>query len=103
MEKQIHFYLNLTNNDKRSDMLYTFLDTKSAIENNHTEIHTTSIANLGFADLLDAGYRIYAHKDGKVLELSVGMKNISARDIRKAHDMEKILRSGFFDGDFDNI
>ena len=32
MEKEIHFYLNLTNNDKRSDMLYTFLDTKTVIE-----------------------------------------------------------------------
>ena len=103
MEKEIHFYLNLTNNDKRSDMLYTLLDTKTAIENNQTEIHTTSITNLGFAYLLDADYRIYAHKDGKVLELSVGMKNISRRDIRKAHNMERILRSGFFDDDFDNI
>ena len=103
MEKEIHFYLNLTSNDERSDMLYTFLDTKTAIENNRAEIHTTSIANLGFTDLLDAGYRIYAHKDGKVLELSVGMKNISRRDIRKAHNMERILRSGFFDDDFNNI
>ena len=103
MEKEIHFYLNLTSNDERSDMLYTFLDTKTAIENNRTEIHTTSIANLGFAYLLDADYRIYAHKDGKVLELSVGMKNISGRDIRKGHDMEKIIRSGFFDDDFNNI
>ena len=103
MEKEIHFYLNLTNNDKRSDMLHTFLDTKSAIENNQTEIHTTSITNLGFADLLDADYRIYAHKDGKVLELYVGMKNISGRDIRKAHNMERILQSGFFDDDFNNI
>ena len=101
MEKEIHFYLNLTKNDERSDMLYTFLDTKSAVENNQTEIHTTSIANLGFADLLDADYRIY--KDGKVLELSAGMKNISRRDIRKAHNMERILRSGFFDDDFNNI
>ena len=103
MEKEIHFYLNLTSNDERSDMLYTFLDTKSAIENNQMEIHTTSITNLGFAYLLDADYRIYAHKDGKVLELSVGMKNISRRDIRKAHNMERILRSGFFDDDFNNI
>ena len=103
MEKEIHFYLNLVKNDERSDMLYTFLDTKNAIENNQTEINTTSIANLGFADLLDADYRIYVHKDGKVLELSVGMKNISRRDIRKTHDMAKILRSGFFDDDFNNI
>ena len=103
MEKEIHFYLNLVNNDKCSDMLYTFLDTKTAIEKNQTEIHTTSIANLGFADLLDVDYRIYAHKDGKVLELSVGMKNISRRDIRKGHNMEKIIRSGFFDDDFNNI
>ena len=103
MEKEIHFYLNLTKSDERSDMLYTFLDTKTAIENNQTEIHTTSIANLGFADLLDADYRIYAHKDGKVLELSVGMKNISGRDIRKAHNMERFLRSGLFDDDFNNI
>ena len=103
MEKEIHFYLNLTNNDKRSDMLYTFLDTKTAIENNQTEIHTTSIANLGFVDLLDADNSIYAHKDGKVLELSGGMKSISGRDIRKGHNMEKIIRSGFFDDDFNNI
>ena len=103
MEKEIHFYMNITKCDERSDMLYTFLDTKTAIENNQTEIHTTSITNLGFADLLDDGYRIYLHKDGKVLELSVGMKNIRGRDIRKAHNMEKILRSGFFDADFNNI
>ena len=103
MEKEIHFYLNLAKCDERSDMLYTFLDTKSAIENNQTEIHTTSITNLGFVDLIDADYRIYAHKDGKVLELSVGMKNISGRDICKAHNMERILRSGFFDDDFNNI
>ena len=103
MEKEIHFYLNLTKCDRRSDMLYTFLDTKSAIENNQTEIHTTSISNISFADLLDGDYRIYAHKDGKSLELSVGMKNISGRDIRKAHNMERILISGFFDDDFNNI
>ena len=48
MEKEIHFYLNLTKCDERSDMLYTFLDTKTAIDNNQSEIHTTSIANLGF-------------------------------------------------------
>ena len=103
MEKEIHFYMNLTKNDERSDILYTYIDTKTAIENNQTEIHTTSIANLGFADLLDDDYRIYAHKDGKVLELSVGMRNISGRDIRKGHNMERILRSGFFDDDFNNI
>ena len=87
MEKEIHFYLNLTNNDKRSDMLYTLLDTKSAIDNNQSEIHTTSITNLGFADLLDAEYRIYVHKNRKGRGLSVGMKNISVRDIRKDHNM----------------
>lgn len=99
--KEIHFYLDETFYDERHPVLcYTYDSTKRFIEDGAQEIHTTSIANISF-DLLDLGYRIFLHRNNKVLECKPGMDG-TERDIRYEHNILRLIMGHTFDNYFKN-
>lgn len=101
---EIHFYIDVeeeTVSEKiLSDILISFADTKKAIGNKQKIIHTTDISHLSFC-LIDRGYDIYVHCNGKVLKMYPGMDSAGGKDIRYGHDIRKLLVGGYFNADFD--
>ena len=52
-------------------------------------------------DLLDSNYRIYLHENNRVLECKPGMEG-TEKDIRRAHNILKIVVADVFDDYFYN-
>lgn len=92
--KEIHFYMDFRYNHVHS--FKTYDGTKYAIEKGVEIIHTTSIANISF-DLLDLGYRIFVHRNGRVLECKLGSMDGTEKEIRKAHNLLKLIMGHVFD------
>ena len=99
-EKEIHFYKDYPYSHDIFMLYTTHNGTKWAINNNVREIHTTSLSNISF-DLLDHNYRIYLHENNRVLECKPGMDG-TEKDIRKAHNIFRIIVAGVFDNYFYN-
>ena len=79
--------------------IYTTYDgTEKAIDEGVTNIHTTSLANITF-DLLDLGYRIFLHRNNKILECRPGMDG-TEKDIRREHNIFRLIRAKIFDNYF---
>lgn len=97
MSKEIHFYLDFIPYDIMI-ALSSYDVTKDFINKGVEQIHTTSIANISF-DLLDLGYKIFLHKNNKVLECKPGM-NGTEKDIRKGHNILRLIIGGHFDNYF---
>ena len=95
--KEIHFYLDI-NYMHIKDCYYAYDETEDAINNKEDIIHTTSLANITF-DLLDLGYRIFLHRNGKILECKPGMEG-TEKDIRYEHNIFRLIRAGVFDNYF---
>lgn len=99
--KEIHFY-----KDDLIDSIYgwnlTHNSTISAIDANNPHIYTTAISALDFSDLLDKGYRIFLHENGKTGEIHVGTTELTDKEIRKAHDIRKLWIGGCFQEYFYN-
>lgn len=98
MTKEIHFYLDCTFPPNLTIGCYDL--TKKAIKNEREIIHTTSIANISL-DLLDLGYRIFVHRNGRVLECKLGSMDGTEKEIRKAHNLLKLIMGHVFDGYFE--
>lgn len=75
-------------------------DTLNALLQEQIDIHTTSLIDLWFADLLNKGYKIYVVKNGVKLEFYPGMPNKGNKNIREAHDIRRLIIAGVFDEDF---
>ena len=97
--KEIHFYLDI-NYMHIKDCYYAYDETEDAINNKEDIIHTTSIANISF-DLLDLGYRIFVHRNGRVLECKLGSMDGTEKEIRKAHNILKLIMGHVFDRYFE--
>ena len=65
-----------------------------------TVIHTYAISVLDFAALLDNGYDIFLHENGKVCQIKEGDVECTDKEIRKAHDIRRIWIGGGFDDFF---
>lgn len=78
----------------------TYDGTKYAIEKGREIINTTSIANISF-DLLDLGYRIFVHRNGRVLECKLGSMDGTEKEIRRSHNILKLIMGHVFDGYFE--
>lgn len=102
--KEIHFYIDVKEetipDNILSDVLINYADTKNAIRNKQEIIHTTDISHLSFC-LIDKGYDIYVHCNGRTLKMYPGMDSVGGKDIRRAHDIRKMLVGGYFNADFD--
>lgn len=104
-KKYITFVLDSFDNPKYQDCLigdevfcYSFLDTEAAIENNLDGIWTYDIGHLSF-DLLDLNYNIVLAYDGKYMLLEDGMTLDSGKELRKAHNLRRLLIAHAFDAD----
>ena len=101
--KSITFYVDrmpLYEGVEYSSFYITHEDTLNALLQEQIDIHTTSLIDLWFADLLNKGYKIYVVKNGVKLEFYPGMPNSGNKDIRPTHDIRRLIISGFFDEDF---
>lgn len=93
-EKEIHFHKDYPINGMRG-LYVTHNQTKDAIKRKEHIIHTTSLTNLSF-DLLDDGYRIYLHENGKVLECKLGSMEGTNKEIRRAHNILRLVVAEVF-------
>ena len=98
MAKEIHFHLDFPYDPDRT--FHTYDGTNYAIEKGREIIHTTSIANISF-DLLDLGYRIFLHRNNKVLECKPGMDG-TEKDVRYEHNIFRLIRAKVFDNYFND-
>lgn len=98
--KEIHFYLDAPYDPART--FHTYDGTNDAIKKGREIIHTTSIANISF-DLLDLGYRIFVHRNGRALECKLGSMDGTEKEIRKAHNLLKFIMGHVFDEYFEKV
>ena len=101
-QKTITFYVDrppIYEGTKDALYYYAHTSTQHAIEESIPEIHTSSLVDLSFS-LLDKGYKIFVVKNGIKKEFYPGMDNCHNKDIRREHNVMKLLISGFFDNDF---
>ena len=92
-DMEIHFYKDYPEHGV-AGVYVTHNQTKNAIKRKERVIHTTSLTNLHF-DLLDDGYRIYLHENGKMLECKVGMDG-TEKDVRREHDIRRLVIAEVF-------
>ena len=102
--KEIHFYLDVNFQygfqiaNPNAVCCSCYDSTELAIDKGIEEIHTTSLASITF-DLLDMGYRIFLHRNNKMLECKPGMEG-TEKDIRREHNIFRIIRAKVFDDYF---
>ena len=98
--KEIHFYKDL-----KKISLYDFLnkfyqshnETIKAIKSDIEVIHTAALSALCFSDLLDKGYKIFLHENGKCGELHEGTTELTDKELRKGHNISNIWIGGGFE------
>lgn len=107
MEKYITFVLDSFNlEDYKVSQFpdtvfcYSYADTEHAIQNNVNDIWTYDLAHLSF-DIIDMGYTIIIAYNGKFLTCYPGMDSVGKKDIRKGHNLLKLLLGGYFDDDLE--
>lgn len=102
--KEIHFYLDEVTVPfpVSSDVEFhtTYDSTNKAIMRGVAKIHTTSLANISL-DLLDLGYRIFAHRNNKTLECKLGSMDGTEKEIRKPHNILRLIMGHHFDKYFE--
>lgn len=109
--KEIHFYKDtedeLVELEKamrgECDFKYFYRShnaTMRVIKKDNPTIHTYAISALCFSDLLDKGYKIFLHENGKCGELHEGVTELTDKELRKHHDIRKIWIGGGFEDFF---
>lgn len=105
--KEIHFLLDMTIIKEMFEypiygktIGFTFDGTKDLIKSGFDKIYTTQLSLLSF-DLLNKGYKIFVHRNSKCLEFRPYMDYSGSKEIRFAHNIEKLVRCGYFDKDFE--
>lgn len=99
--KEIHFYKDMLDLSCLEDKwCVTHNETIECIKKGDKLIHTTSLSALDFAWLIDLGYTIVLHENGKNAVICVGYSALTDKEIRKAHDIRRIWVGGGFNGYF---
>lgn len=99
--KEIHFYKDSFG----VGSLYEFIikthnATVIAIQNGWDTIYTYAISTLDFSWLLDKGYKIFLHENGKCGEVHEGTTELTDKELSKHHDIRKIWIGGGFEDFF---
>ena len=111
MKKEIHFYKDsegeLAELVKAMQEEYGFKHfyqshntTVREIEKGNPAIHTYAISALDFSWLLDKGYKIFLHENGKCGEVYEGTTELTDKELRKGHDIGRIWIGGGFENFF---
>ena len=100
VKNKINFYLDKVPENLKDSVLTTYCETCESIHSGIDNIYTTSLANMSF-DLMDCGYDIFGVKNGKKIHFYPGMDNVAGKDIRKGHNLQRLIVSGFFNDDFE--
>lgn len=79
-------------------LCYSYFDTEEAINNKLQHIVTYDIGHLSF-DLEDLGYSIFIGYNGRTKEFHSGMSTDNGKELRKAHDLRRLLIGGALDND----
>lgn len=101
--KQIHFWVDGDESQWPPHIVHTFKDTEQLILVNNRNIHTTSLISLDFYYLWGQRYyKVFVHKNNKVLEIYPGMtwSDEYDKEIRLTHDIRKLVLGGTFDNFF---
>lgn len=109
--KEIHFYKDtedeLVELVKAMQEEYGFKDfyrshndTMREIKKENPDIHTYAITALDMTGLLDRGYKIFLHENGRVGELHEGTTKLTDKELSKHHDIRKIWIGGGFEDFF---
>jgi hypothetical protein len=77
---------------------YSYFDTEEAIDNKIDNIITYDIGHLSF-DLEDLGYQIFIGYNGKYKHFTDGMSTANGKELRKAHNLRRLLIGGALDND----
>lgn len=77
---------------------YSYFDTEEAIDNKIDNIITYDIGHLSF-DLEDLGYQIFIGYNSKYKHFTVGMSTENGKELRKAHNLRRLLIAGALDND----
>lgn len=97
---EIHFHKDMVDLMWVKACRVTHNDTIGDIKNGEEIIHTSAISALDFAWLIDLGYKIILHENGKSAICCEGSTVLTDKEIRKAHDIRRIWIGGGFNGYF---
>lgn len=101
--KNIHFYKDLVG-VSLPKFLRNFYsshnETIKGIKADMETIHTVALSALCFSDLLDKGYKIFLHENGKCGELHEGVTELTDKELRKGHNISNIWIGGGFENFF---
>ena len=105
MDKSILFildsfelYPSVKANYPYKTLCYSYFDTEEAINNKLQHIVTYDIGHLSF-DLEDLGYSIFIGYNGRTKEFHSGMSTANGKELRKAHNLRRLLIGGALDND----
>ena len=105
MNKVIFFVLDsfelypaIYNKIPKRTLCYSYFDTEEAIKNNLQHIVTYDIWHLSF-DLEDLGYTIFIGYKGHSKQFYTGMSTANGKELRKAHNLRRLLIGGALDND----
>lgn len=109
--KEIHFYKDtedelvelgkaMCGECDFKDFYRSHNDTMREIKKENPTIHTYAISALDFSWLLDKGYKIFLHENGKCGELHEGTTELTDKELSKHHDIRKIWIGGGFEDFF---
>ena len=105
MNKIIFFVLDsfelypaIYNKTPKRTLCYSYFDTEEAINNNISHIVTYDIGHLSF-DLEELGYTIFIGYKGHSKQFYSGMSTTNGKELRKAHNLRKLLIGGALDND----
>lgn len=91
-------YKSIYNTVPKRTLCYSYFDTEEAIKNNLQHIVTYDIGHLSF-DLNNLGYNIFIGYNGITKEFYPGMSTANGKELRKAHNLRRLLIGCALDND----
>lgn len=100
--KEIHFYKDLVGISTEDYLtLFDFSHNATVKTIDYmSKIYTTALSALDFSLLLDKGYKIFLHENGKCGELKEGVTELTDKELRREHDIRRIWIGGGFNDYF---
>ena len=96
MIKEIHFIAYEPSQNEYPELLSSWAGTKNAIERHREVIYTTQMAFLSTTHLI-WGAKLFVHNSpSDIYEIKMGKNDRTSREIRPAHHLFNLWKSGEF-------